>query len=323
MTNASPAPRDLAGGAGPANKARAGLIAKVLVSAALLFFLARKLDWPAMGQRLAGASVTPLALALVLLTVTVAIAGLRWRVLVRQAGAQLSLTQAVQLTFAGMFFGQVLPATIGGDVVRGVMAGRGGVPWEDVVVTIVLDRLAALLASVILIVCGLPILSAVATGEAESLTWIAVAAAGAVLAATAGLFIFRNLPAWLARKAWMARLWDLAGRLRSGLVSRGGFVAVVLSLLIHLSTVATVLLIGAGLGVEIEPKAAFAVVPLAILAAAIPISLNGWGVREGVMVSGLAFFSVQSGDALLISVFLGIGVVISVLPGSVTWLALR
>jgi uncharacterized membrane protein YbhN (UPF0104 family) len=106
-------------------------------------------------------------------------------------------------------------------------------------------------------------------------------------------------------------------------MSRSGVLALALSLIIHLSTVVVVVLLARGLGVGLSPLAAFVIVPVAILAAALPISLNGWGVREGVMVAGLALFGISSGDALLISVLLGFGVILSVLPGSLTWLALR
>jgi hypothetical protein len=65
------------------------------------------------------------------------------------------------------------------------------------------------------------------------------------------------------------------------------------------------------------------VVPVALVAAAIPISVNGWGVREGVMVAGFALFGIAQPEAFLISVLLGLAVVVSALPGGLAWLALK
>lgn len=307
-----------------AGRAKIGLVVKGVVSVLLLAFLLRKVDWAVMESRLAAATPTPLAAALGLLIVAVFFAALRWRMLVARSGAPMSSAQAVQLTFAGMFFGQVLPATIGGDVVRGVLACRSGFGWRDVVSGIVLDRVTALLASVLLILAGLPWLSEVATGSAASLMLTALASVVLVVVLAAGLCIdLVPLPRMLTQRSWIHAGLALAKQVRTGLASRTGIAALGLSLVIHLSTVIVVMLIGDGLGVTVTPLAGFVIVPVAILAAAAPVSLNGWGVREGVMVAGFALFGISSGDALLISVLLGFGVILSVLPGSITWLALR
>ncbi len=303
---------------------RLALVGKLLLSVALLVFLSRKVDWPALTLRLSTAALGPLVAALCLLMVAVVLAALRWRMLVQKGGARMSVLMAVQLTFAGMFFGQVLPATVGGDVVRGVLACRGGLPWREVVSGIVLDRVTALLASIFLILSGLPWLAALAIGDAVPLFWTALASLGLIGVLAVGLCgDMIPLPQALRQRNVVASVLRLIQQVRTGLASQTGFAALAISVVIHLSTVATVLLIAAALGIALSPLAGFVVVPLAIFAAAIPISLNGWGIREGVMVTGLALFGVSSGDALLISILLGFGVILSVLPGSLTWLALR
>lgn len=308
----------------PAGRAKLVLVIKAVVSLLLLVFLAQKVDWLDTEARVALAAPLPLLAALALLIAAVLVAALRWCLLMRREGGAMTLGRAAQLTFAGMFFGQVLPATIGGDVVRGVLARRSGFAWPHVVSAIVLDRVTALLASVLLILAGLPWLSDAAIGDASSLKLTAVGSVALVAILAGGLCIdFLPLPQWFKARRWIAAGLALAGRVRGGLMSRAGFAALGLSLLIHLSTVAVVIIIGEGLGVAVTPLAAFVVVPVAILAAAMPVSLNGWGVREGVMVAGLALFGISSGDALLISVLLGFGVILSVLPGSLTWLTLR
>ncbi len=303
---------------------RLGLLAKILISGALLVFLSRKVDWPSVSARLAAAVPGPLLFAFALLIVTVFLAALRWRMLVQQGAARMTTLAAVQLTFAGMFFGQALPATVGGDVVRGVLAYRCGLPWRAVVLGVVLDRVVALLASLILILAGLPWLAAQAAGGAVPLVWTAFASVSLAGGLALALVIDRiPLPVRIANNRWIVGGLGLAKQVRSGLFSKTGGTALVISLSIHLSTVVIVVLIGRGLGVTVSPLAAFVAVPLAILAAAIPISLNGWGVREGVMVAGLSLFGISSGDALLISILLGFGVILSVLPGCLTWLALK
>jgi uncharacterized membrane protein YbhN (UPF0104 family) len=169
---------------------------------------------------------------------------------------------------------------------------------------------------------GLPWLFDVAAGTSLLLTAFGSVALVAILAF--GLCVdLLPLPRTLIDRWWIKGILNLIKRVREGVLSRAGLAALGLSALIHVSTVIVVWLIALGLGVSLTPLAAFVVVPVAILASAVPVSLNGWGVREGVMVAGLALFGVASGDALLISVLLGFGVILSVLPGSITWLAVR
>lgn len=313
--------------AGPAKSTaatRIWLVGKITVSVALLAFLGQKVEWPDVGARLSGAVPGPLAAAQALLFASIFIAAYRWRLLVQRGQARIPVFTAVQLTFAGLFFGQVLPATVGGDIVRGALACRRGLAWRDVVAGIVLDRMTGLMASLILILTGLPWLATHPGAGSAIFAWAAFASA-ALVCALGGILCLDlvGAPAWLAERRWVASGLNLSRRLRVGLASKAGLLAVALSLTIHLSTVVIVLLIAKGLAVAVPPLAGFIVVPLAILAAAVPISLNGWGIREGVIVAGFGLFGVSAGDALLISLLLGFGVVISVLPGCFTWLKSR
>lgn len=324
----APRPLDLGTQAPGAQKsktaARWSLLVKLAVSVALLIVLGQKLEWQPIKARLIEASLLPLAVALVLIVITIFWAALRWRLLVRHGEARMPVALALRLTFTGMFVGQVLPATIGGDVVRGLLACRSGLAWPAVVAGVVLDRVTALLASVLLIVAGLPWLAARATGGGAPLVWVALGSIALIAVLTGGLYADKlPLPQSVARHQWIATALSLMRQIRQGLLSRPGALALALSLLIHLTTVVVVVLTGHALHIAIPLEAGLLVVPLAILAAAVPISLNGWGIREGVMVAGFALFGISSADALLVSVLLGFGIIIAVLPGSFTWLSLK
>ncbi|MDE3061078.1 MAG: flippase-like domain-containing protein, partial [Pseudomonadota bacterium] len=57
-----------------------------------------------------------------------------------------------------------------------------------------------------------------------------------------------------------------------------------------------------------------------ILAAMLPISVGGWGVREASMVAMLALAGVPHGIALIVSVQLGLLVALAASPGGLLWL---
>ena len=61
-------------------------------------------------------------------------------------------------------------------------------------------------------------------------------------------------------------------------------------------------------------------IPLVIFFMALPISIAGWGVREGVMVLGLGYLGVSAEEALALSIVFGLSTLIVSIPGSAIWL---
>ena len=75
------------------------------------------------------------------------------------------------------------------------------------------------------------------------------------------------------------------------------------------------------MGIGLDLGAALTVVPTIVLVAMAPISIAGWGVREGAMVIGLGLLGVSAADALAVSVSYGlVQIAVGVLGGSL-WLA--
>jgi hypothetical protein len=81
-----------------------------------------------------------------------------------------------------------------------------------------------------------------------------------------------------------------------------------------------VLLLAGGLGVPLESVGALAVVPGVMIVSAIPISIAGWGLREGTMVVGLGLLGVSQSDAALVSIAFGLLLLILGLLGGLLWL---
>jgi hypothetical protein len=55
----------------------------------------------------------------------------------------------------------------------------------------------------------------------------------------------------------------------------------------------------------------------------LPISVGGWGVREGAMVVALHGLGIPAEEALLPSVLFGLCAVIATLPGAIFWVSTR
>jgi uncharacterized membrane protein YbhN (UPF0104 family) len=62
------------------------------------------------------------------------------------------------------------------------------------------------------------------------------------------------------------------------------------------------------------------VVPLASLLMTVPVSVAGWGVREGVMVVGLGYAGMDAEKAVALSILYGLLLLVVALPGGFVWL---
>ncbi len=62
----------------------------------------------------------------------------------------------------------------------------------------------------------------------------------------------------------------------------------------------------------------FLVLPVALISV-VPISIAGWGVREGAMVAAFAYAGLSQSDGLLISILFGISYLLLGVLGGVVW----
>ncbi len=314
--------RAAVGATAPPSAGRPGLIfLKVAISVGLLAYLGTRVDWTVLAGRLRDSAPLELFWACVVLFAAVPLTALRWHLLARITDVAMPLPMSLKLTYTGLFFGQALPATVGGDAVRAWLAARTGLPLKKVLTGILSDRVAALTAAMVLIVFSLPLMFG---QDHHALAWTALSGAALVIFGLLALNIERlPLPGALTANRWIGALLTIIADTRRVLVTRTGLAALGLSIVIHFTTVLAVFLIGRSLDLQQGLAIYFLVVPTAIVASAIPISLNGWGVREGVMVAALGVYGVAAGDAFLASMLLGVGVILTAIPGALLWLSLK
>jgi hypothetical protein len=108
--------------------------------------------------------------------------------------------------------------------------------------------------------------------------------------------------------------------LRRAFRSRAAAQGVALALLIQFLCITAVICIAAALGVALGYGDATGIVATATLLASVPVSINGWGIREGAFAAGFALVGVPMADGVLISIVYGVGIMLAVSPGAVLWL---
>ena len=221
------------------------------------------------------------------------LAALKWRGLLRAAGLHVEVKDAVWAHGAGLFANLCLPSLVGGDVVRaGWLARRGG-SAETLAVVGLADRVLDTLALVALAAAGaLWVPGAPGAGA----TWIlAVSTVALLVAAVAAVWVLRRVdPDRLS-----GRLGAAAREARRALAALGAepaaaAVALGLALAIQVGFVGMNAALGAAVGIHVPGAVWLLAWPLAKLAALVPVSLGGIGVREVALAALLAPFAVDA-----------------------------
>lgn len=297
----------------------AKLLAKATISALLIWLLLRATDTSQVASQLTRVEWQVLLLGILALGLLSLVQAVRWVMVIRAIGHVLNFRAAWQIVLIGLFFNQTLPSTIGGDAVRMWRAHQAGLRVGAAINTVVVDRLVALTALLLVIIAGQPVFFALIGDPAARWAMPAVIACGVL-----GLVIllaFDRLPARLFRWRLARAAATLAADARRVFLSaRDAAVIFIPAVLIHVTVPLIVFLIAASLDIEVSLLQCLVLVPPVLLISALPISVAGWGVREGAMVAAFGFVDVPASDALALSVLLGLMVMSTGLPGGLIWL---
>lgn len=296
---------------------------KAAITLSLIGWLLHRIDLAPVFQRFGQIQLALAIAAAVVMFVQLLVTGWRWWLVGRTIGAALDRRAALRLTLIGHFFSQTLPSAIGGDAVRAWLASREGVSLGKAVASVFADRIAALLMLVALVAATLPLFHARVPDPG-----LRLALSGAVAATAIGMVLFFALGPRVASLLQRFRLTRplalLANDLRA-ILTRPSRTAAVASLAacVHVGVVVSVWMMARALRLDVEAFDCLVLIPPIVLLTMLPISIAGWGVREGAMVVGFGFVGLSPPDALALSVAFGLIQVAIGLPGGALWLAQR
>jgi hypothetical protein len=291
-------------------------LAKFAVSIGILVLLLRAQDLSSLKADLLAVKLDMLALAVLLLFAQTFVLCHRWILILRAMNVPFDWLAGWRILMVSIFFNQVLPA--GGDAVRIWMLRRHDVRWSPTISSIVADRFLGLLALSLVVLAGMPFLSS-RTGE-NSLLLVVFGFVSAVCLGAMTLLTLDWLPSRITA-GLPAKLVQLAMLVRGPLLAAKGRRTLIGSaLLIPLLNIAACYVLALGLEAQLSALDAFVLIPLVNLLSATPISIAGWGLREGAMVAALGLAGLAADKAIAISVLLGLSGLIVGLFGGLVWL---
>ncbi|MDA9533247.1 lysylphosphatidylglycerol synthase transmembrane domain-containing protein [Bradyrhizobium sp. CCBAU 25338] len=293
---------------------------KLLLSVAVLVYIARGLDLRQLRTHLVSVDPVLFVVALALIFFQTFVLNGRWELIMRALGVPLNWLAGWRILMISLWFNQVLPSSVGGDAVRMWLLRQRGVQWSEAVKGVAADRFTALIGLIVLMVAGLPLLLSRVSNPAAILAIGGLTLAG--VAGTVVLLTLDRLPKRLIALPAIASFVRFGALVRFLLLQseRRGLLFGS-ALLIHLVTAAACYALARGVGAQLSILDAGILIPPVVLLTAVPISISGWGVREGAMVACLGLAGVPSEEALSVSLLLGAISVIVGLVGGVIWLA--
>jgi uncharacterized membrane protein YbhN (UPF0104 family) len=287
---------------------KAALIAvKIAVSAALLWILFRRADVPAMAEQFRRMHIGWMLAALGTYGLMLVVSAWRWQLLLQVQRIPVRFGLLTNSFLVATFFNNFLPSNIGGDVVR-VADTAPYAGSKTVATTIVLvDRAIGLIA----------LLAVAATASASAaLAGIPLTGVGyiwiSLVIVLAGLLIVLAWPEWFAKvlhriaggrgERLQTRVLNLIGAIarfadepRPLGIAFGGALAVQVLLVLFYVCAAK------SLSVPLPLLAASVVVPVSLAVQMVPVSINGFGVREAVFAFFFGSLGLNVGSALTLS----------------------
>lgn len=245
----------------------------------------------------------------------------KWRLFLQNRGIEPSLMRLMGLYVIGYFFNNFTLGNVGGDVVRGAMMGRQSGKHSDSFGSVFMERFTGFLALFLMALLGAAARPDLLADPRLLLAMglIAVLFLGIVvsMACPPVQRIIRSLlgrgDSWSALRklqAFAEVLFDY--HQHTGLLIK----AMAWSLLFQVMTVVNAQAACLALGIEADFLELMVLVPMVLLVAAVPVSINGWGFMEGGFVLFLGMAGIAEPEALSIALVLrGKNLVLAALGG--------
>lgn len=295
-------------------------IFQTLVSFALLAVL-----WNAVGggdalASLAGADPAWLACAFLMMTLQTVLCALRWKITARGLGQRFTFGQAIREYYLAQFVNQSLPGGMVGDAGRALRA-RHQAGLLRASQGVVFERLSGQVV-VFSVMTVTFVVTTLVPGGLYWPIWVRSIMLPLILVGMATPMVF-----WLGglfpgpQRRALDSLWDA---LHASLLSPKvlGW-QIVLGVGTTACTLSAFAFCALATGSQLPLTAVLGIVPLILFTMLIPISISGWGLREGAAAALFPVAGAGASDGLAASIAFGLVFVAAVLPGVLPMLKSR
>jgi len=304
---------------------------RLIVTAAILLYLATRIDMTEAARAVVSVDPWYLAAVLGLVAVDRSVMILRWVLLLRGSGLDVPAGDAARIFLVSSFVGSFLPAGVGADTARAYGLSRTHTDPSEALASVAVDRILGILSLMAMAAFGATMLTSQHDATAEALGRGGSLAIGVavLIAACVGVFwadaILRAVtPRHLHDGAIARRILGVTDAVSRYRRHRGVLVHVMFwSIVVQLLRITQAYLLGLGLGIAVPFRYYLFFMPIGLLMLLLPISISGFGLPQGAIVWLLRPLGVPDERSFALSTLIVLTGLAGNLPGLVLWLGQR
>ncbi len=290
---------------------------KILISLSILTLLVLRMDTAVLSNMVSHFSAAAWIWAILFTFAQMVLLALRWKILANVGKSHLTFKDSLQINLTSQLANLVFITSIGGMLVRIALSLQHGMGILKTVIATAIDRILTLAGLVILTAAFLPGLAPYVDNK------IFANLSGYLSVFMITLFIFTPVFLGFILKK-IPQHYRMKVRIRYGIRYLKVFMnnpvmvgkTIFVSLVAQTAFFVSVFCLCISAQTDLSFAQLMTVLPVISLIAALPISIGGWGVREGAFVFGLGLLGVSMETAFLISIQVGlIGMVSIILAG--------
>lgn len=292
-------------------------LVKLGVTVALFLLILNNIDLDEALSSVALLSADVVIIALLLQLASNSVAGYRWYLIMRRIGSRQRFPFFLQSYFKGTFFNQGLPTSIGGDAIRILDCSRSNHSTLDGFYGVFIDRFVGLAGLLVLNIGALLFSRDILPSH---IYYLLLAILVLLFAALVILLFVRRLRLFRTGR-WFGFLGQLSERYYQVYATPSSIgLQLGLSVIIHLFAMTAFYVLGTSIGLDYPLTVYLVLVPPVVLLTILPISLAGWGIREGAMIGFFLLIGADRSKVLTFSILYGLLALASSLPGLFVYL---
>ncbi len=301
------------------------LVLRILISLGLIGWIMLKVDRQQLLESFRSLNIWLLLSSLAAYFAVNAICNWRWQLLLSARGIKSGYWNLLRYFLNGLFFGNFLPTTVGGDLARAYLVAEDCKSKPEALASVLVDRFIGLFGVIVTGIIGLILVAK--TGQEVSLLKALVIG---ILAALLSVVLFLN-KSLVKKFRWILKL-PLVQRIEHNIIDFYHAIyvyrthpkeilwAFFLSLTVQVFVVITAYLIALSLGIEISMIPFFLYMPVIAAVSMIPLSINGWGLQEGAFIIFFGRAGVDKSAALSLGFLYHLVAIAISLLGGLLWL---
>jgi uncharacterized protein (TIRG00374 family) len=278
-------------------------VGKCAISSGLILWLLTGTSLHDIGTALQAAHFPTLLLAFSLHFLGCFISVVRWRLLLQAQHITMPLPFLLKSYMVAIFFNNLLPSTIGGDVVRIHDTCRMGNNKGGAIAAVFLDRLLGIFVLMGFVLCSLLFSGNLSFFFSYIHSQIIIFILCFVTIIITLLMFYKQLTSFCIKFTIFNKIENFIEKSLEKLSlfrkdKKIIVISLLLSLLLQINVVIYYFLISSSIDLSVAVNELFVIVPITVFTMMVPVSINGIGLRENIFVFILSAYNVSNHSSI-------------------------